>query len=142
MCLKKSDREDWKNGCLTHVLQRSDWRAELLEEERVVGLCTAKVDDLDDIHVSDNDIFWLDVQVENASGMEVVQTLEDLRDVGHHVVLRVTEPENQRANAPLLGGAIPFVGAHIRARSVRLPHLSMRLNSSSFPLQYSEMSTK
>lgn len=80
------------------MLQCSDRRAELLEEEWVVDLSTAKVDDLDDVHVSDNNILWLDVQVKNASGMEVVQALENLRNVGHHVILRVTEPENQQAN--------------------------------------------
>lgn len=123
------------------MLQRSDRRAELLEEEWVVGLSTAKVNDLDDVHVSDNNIFWLDVQVKNASGMEVVQTLENLRDVGHHVILRVTEPENQQANS--FGDTFPRMhSCHIKASSVHLPHLSMRLNSSSFPLQYSQMSTK
>lgn len=77
----------WKNRPLTHVLQGSNRRAELLEEERVVSPSTAKVNDLDDIHVGDNDVLWLDVQVEDASGMEVVQTLKDLHNVGHHVIL-------------------------------------------------------
>lgn len=81
---------------LTHVLQCSNRRAELLEEERVVSLSAAKVYDLDDIHVGDDDVLWLDVQVEDASGMEVVQTLEDLHDVGHHIVLGVTEPERKQ----------------------------------------------
>lgn len=63
----------------------------MLQEQRVVCLSTAKVNDLDDIHIGDNDIVRLDVQVEDASSMEVVQTLEDLHDVGYHVVLRVTE---------------------------------------------------
>lgn len=54
-------RENWKDGSLTHILQCSNGRAKLLEEERVIGLSTAKVDDLDDIHVSDNDVLWLDV---------------------------------------------------------------------------------
>lgn len=80
-------RENWKNGSLTHILQCANRRAELLEEEGVVDLSTAEVDDLDDVHVSDNDVLWLDVQVENASGMEVVQTLKDLHDVGHHIIL-------------------------------------------------------
>lgn len=123
------------------MLQGSDPRAELLEEERVVDLSAAKVNDLDDVHVSDNDVLRLDVQVKNASGMEVVQTLEDLRNVGHHVILRVTEPENQQAHARSFGDTIPaMLSRHIKAASV--PHLSTRLNSSSFPLQYSEMSTK
>lgn len=95
-------KESWKNGSLTHILQCSDRRAELLEKEWVVDLSAAKVNDLDDVHVSDNDVLWLDVQVENASGMEVVQTLEDLRNVGHHVILRVPEPENQQAHPCLL----------------------------------------
>lgn len=123
------------------MLQGSDPRAEVLEEERVVDLSAAKVNDLDDVHVSDNDVLRLDVQVKNASGMEVVQTLEDLRNVGHHVILRVTEPENQQAHARSFEDTIPaMLSRHIKAASV--PHLSTRLNSSSFPLQYSEMSTK
>lgn len=77
----------WKNRPLTHVLQCSNRRAELLEEERVVSLSTAKVNDLNDVHVGDNDVLWFDVQVEDASGVEVVQTLKDLHDVGHHVIL-------------------------------------------------------
>lgn len=79
--------ETGKGSRLTHVLQCSDRRAELLEEEWVVDLSAAKVDDLDDVHVSDDNILWLDVQVENTSGMEVVQSLEDLRNVAHHVIL-------------------------------------------------------
>lgn len=75
-----------------HVLQCSNRRAELFEEQRVEALSAAKVDDLDDVHVGDNDILWLDVEVENTSSVEVVQPLEDLRDICHHVVLRVTEP--------------------------------------------------
>lgn len=63
----------------------------MLQEERVVCLSTAKVNDLDDIHMGDNDIVRLDVQVEDASSVEVVQTLEDLHDIGYHVVFRVTE---------------------------------------------------
>lgn len=70
-----------------HVLQCSNRRAELLEEERVVSLSTAKVNDLDDVHVGDDDVLRLDVEVEDASGMEVIQTLEDLHNVGHHVIL-------------------------------------------------------
>lgn len=81
---------------LTHVLQCSNRRTELLEEERVVSLSSAKVYDLDDIHVGDNDVLWLHVKVENASGMEVVQTLEDLHNIGHHVILGVTEPERKQ----------------------------------------------
>lgn len=72
---------------LTHVVQCSNRRAELLEEEWVVSLSTAKVNDLDDIHVRDDDVLWFDVHVKDASGMEVVQTLEDLYNVGHHVIL-------------------------------------------------------
>lgn len=78
-----------------HVLQCSNRRTELLQEQRVVCLSTAKVNDLDDIHIGDNDIVRLDVQVEDASSVEVVQTLEDLHDVGYHIVLRVTESINK-----------------------------------------------
>lgn len=59
----------------------------MLEEERIIRLSAPKVNDLDDVHVSDNDVLWLDVQVENTSSMEVIQALEDLHDVGHHVIL-------------------------------------------------------
>lgn len=60
---------------LTHVLQCSYRRAELLEEEGVVSLSAAKVNDLDDVHVGDDDVLRLDVQVEDASGVEVFQAL-------------------------------------------------------------------
>lgn len=76
-----------KNETLTHILQCSNRRAKLLEEERVVSLSTAKVNDLDDVHVGDDDVLWLDVQVEDASVMEIVQTLENLHNVGHHIIL-------------------------------------------------------
>lgn len=59
----------------------------MLEEERVIGLSSSKVNDLNEVHVSDNDIFWLDIQVQDAASMKVVQTLEDLRDISHHVIL-------------------------------------------------------
>lgn len=65
----------FSNGPLTHVVQGSDGRAELLEEERVVSLSAAKVDDLDDVHVGDDDVLRLDVQVEDTSGVQVVETL-------------------------------------------------------------------
>lgn len=84
------------NRTLTHVLPRSNRRVELLEEERVVGLRTAEVYNLDDIHVGDNDVLRLDVQVEDASSVEVVQTLEDLHNICHHVILGVTEPERKQ----------------------------------------------
>lgn len=83
------------NGPLTHVVQGSDGRAELLEEERVISLSAAKVDDLDDVHVGDDDVLRLDVQVEDTSGVQVVQTLQDLHYVGHHIVLGVSESETQ-----------------------------------------------
>lgn len=48
------------------------------------------------------DVLRLDVQVQNAARVEVVQTLEDLHDVRHHVILRVTEPGgNQRTFRPI-----------------------------------------
>lgn len=77
----------WKNRPLTHVLQGSNRRTELLEEEGVVILSTAKVNDFDNVHEGDNDVLWLDVQVEDASGVEVVQTLKDLHNIGYHVIL-------------------------------------------------------
>ena len=93
-----------KNRTLTHILQCSNRRAELLEEEWVVSLSAAKINDLDDVHVGDDDVLWLDVQVEDAPGMEVIQTLEDLHNVGHHVILRVTEPETHRKINSAPGG--------------------------------------
>lgn len=89
---------------LTHVLQCSNRGAELLEEEWVVGLSAAKINDLDDVHVGDDDVLWLDVQVEDAPGMEVIQTLEDLHNVGHHVILGVTEPETRQEMNSARGG--------------------------------------
>lgn len=77
----------WKKRPLTHVLQGSNRRTELLEEEGVVILSTTKVNDFDDVHEGHNDVLWLDVQVEDASGMEVVQTLKDLHNIGYHVIL-------------------------------------------------------
>lgn len=79
-------------GRLTHVVQGSDGGTELLEEERVEGLSAAKVDDLDGVHVGDDDVVGLDVQVQDPPGVQVVQTLQDLHHIGHHVVLRVAEP--------------------------------------------------
>lgn len=80
-----------KNRTLTHILQCSNRRTELLQEERVVSLGTAKVNNLDGVHISDDDIVCLDVQVQDTSSMEVVQTLHDLHDIGHYVILRVAE---------------------------------------------------
>lgn len=107
-----------KKRTLTHVLKCSDRRAELFEEERVEALSTAKVNDLDDVHVSDNDILWLDVKVENASSVEVVQPLEDLHDVGHHVILRVTEPERQRVRQLLIDAFLNNLRNNISTHSV------------------------
>jgi len=59
----------------------------LLEEERIVRLRTSKINDLDEVHVGDDDVFWLDIQVQDAASVEVVQTLKDLCDVSHHVIL-------------------------------------------------------
>lgn len=81
---------------LTHVLQCSNGGVELLEEKRVEVLSTAKVNDLDDVHVGDNNVLWFDVQVEDASVVKVVQTLEDLQDIVDHIILRVTESGRQR----------------------------------------------
>lgn len=67
--------------------------------------------------MSDNDILWLDVQVEYAPGMEVVETLEDLRNVGHDIILRVTEPSKKTLGTPLLviGNTTVMPFCHIMA---------------------------
>lgn len=77
---------------LTHILQCAQAAVVLFEGERVEVLRAAKVYDLDDIEVGDHDVVRLDVQVEDASVVEVLQTLKDLNQVTHHVILRVTEP--------------------------------------------------
>lgn len=78
---------DCPSGPLTHVLQRSNRRVELFEEERIEVLSTAKVNDLDGVHVGDDDILWLNVQVEDTPGVQVVQPLEDLYNISCHVIL-------------------------------------------------------
>lgn len=87
---------------LTHVIQGSNRGAKLLEEEGVVGLSTAKVDDLDDVHVGHDDVLCLNVQMEDASGVEVIKTLKDLHNIGHHVVLGVSESETHHMYTNLI----------------------------------------
>lgn len=126
---------------LTHVLQCSNGGVELLEEKRVEVLSTAKVNDLDDVHVGDNNVLWFDVQVEDASVVKVVQTLEDLQDIVDHIILGVTESGRQRTGVYVDDKGFLFF-LFLQGQSVGGLYRSMMLWSSSFPLQYSAMSTR
>lgn len=77
---------------LTHVLQRSCSRVLVFEAERVEALSTSKVHNLDGVEVGHHDVVGLEVQVEDAAVVEVLDSLEDLDQVTHRVVLGVTEP--------------------------------------------------
>lgn len=62
------------------------------EAQGVEALSTPKVHDLDRVEVGHHDVVRLEVQVENPTVVEVLNALEDLDQVAHHVVLGVTEP--------------------------------------------------
>lgn len=64
----------------------------MFEAEGVEALSTSKVHNLDGVEVGHYDVVGLEVQVEDAVVVEVLDSLEDLDQVTHHVVLRVTEP--------------------------------------------------
>lgn len=77
---------------LTHVLQHSCGSVLVFEAEWVEALSASKVNDLYSVEVGHHDVVWLEVQVEDAPIVEVLDPLEDLDQVTHHVVLGVTEP--------------------------------------------------
>lgn len=64
----------------------------MFEAEGVEALSTSQVHNLDGVEVGHHDVVRLEVQVEDAAVVEVLDSLEDLDQVTHHVVLRVTEP--------------------------------------------------
>lgn len=76
----------------THVLQGSRPRVLLFEAEGVEALSASEVHDLDGVEVGHHDVVGLEVQVEDAAVVEVLDSLEDLDRVTRHVVLGVTEP--------------------------------------------------
>lgn len=78
-----------------HIVQCSNGWAELLEEEWIKILCTTKVNDLNHIHVGDNDVVWFDIQVQDSPGVQIIQTLKNLYNICHHVIFRVSESVNQ-----------------------------------------------
>lgn len=77
---------------LTHVLQRSCCCVLLFEAEGVEALSASKVHNLDGVEVGHQDVVGLEVQVEDAAVVKVLDSLEDLDQVARHIVLRVTEP--------------------------------------------------
>lgn len=64
----------------------------MFEAEGVEALCASQVHNLDGVEVGHHDVVGLEVQVEDAVVVEVLDSLEDLDQVTHHVVLGVTEP--------------------------------------------------
>lgn len=77
---------------LTHVLQRSRSGVLALQAEGVEALRASQVHNLDGVEVGHHDVVGLEVQVEDAAVVEVLDSLEDLDQVTHDVVLGVTEP--------------------------------------------------
>lgn len=76
-----------KRFCLTHIIQCSNGWRELFQEQWIEGLCTTKINNLNHIHISDNDIVWFDIQMQDSPAVQVVQTLKYLYDIRHNVVL-------------------------------------------------------
>lgn len=64
----------------------------MFEAERVEALSAPKVHDLDGIKVGHHDVVRFEVQVEDTVVVDVLNSLKDLDQVTHHVVLRVTKP--------------------------------------------------
>lgn len=64
----------------------------MFETEWVEALSISKVHNLDGVKIGHHDVVGLKVQVEDAVVVEVLYCLEDLDQVNHHIVLRVTEP--------------------------------------------------
>lgn len=77
---------------LTHVLQRSWSRFLVFEAEGVEALRAPKVHNLDGVEVGHHDVVGLEVQVEDATVVEVLDSLEELDQVTRHIVFRVTKP--------------------------------------------------
>ncbi len=99
---------------LTHVLQCSGSCVLLFEAERVEALSASKVHNLDGVEVGHHDVVGLQVQVEDAPVVEVLDPLEDLDQVTHHVVLGVTEPM-ARKNKALNGQTVKNGKIYLKA---------------------------
>lgn len=57
--------------------------------------------------MSDDDVLSFDVQVKNPPVVQVIETLQDLDDVGHHIILRVAKPAE--------GQETQFTNTHIHS---------------------------
>lgn len=64
----------------------------MLQAEGVEALRASEVHNLDGVEVGHHDVVGLEVQVEDAPVVEVLDPLEDLDQVARDVVLGVTEP--------------------------------------------------
>lgn len=62
------------------------------QAEGVEAPRASEVHNLDGVEVGHHDVVGLEVQVEDAAVVEVLDSLEDLDQVTHDVVLGVTEP--------------------------------------------------
>lgn len=127
---------------LTHELQASCPRVLLPEAERVEALSAPKVHDLDGVEVGHHDVVGLQVQVEDAPAVEVLHPLQDLHQVAHHVILRVAEPFRDKDTFNPCHRKEEAEPGFKGTRRQRGPHLSVRLTSSSLPVQYSATSTR
>lgn len=72
---------------LTHVLQCAHASPQLPQHQGVVGLGAAKINDLESVCARDHNVVRLDVKVHNAAAMQVLEALQQLQDVAHHIVL-------------------------------------------------------
>lgn len=86
---------------LTHVLQRSCCCVLLFEAEGVEALRASEVHNLDGVQVGHQDVVGLEVQVEDAAVVKVLDSLEDLNQVAHHIVFGVTEPFRSKKRGSL-----------------------------------------
>lgn len=68
----------------------------MFQAEGIEALSTSKVYNLDGIEVGHHDVVRLEVQVEDSAVVEVLDSLKDLDQVTHHVVLGVAEPFCER----------------------------------------------
>lgn len=78
-----------------HVVKCSNAWAVMLEKEWIEVLRTTKINDLNHVHVGDDDVFWFDIQMQNSPAVQIVQTLKNLYNVHHHIIFRVSESVNQ-----------------------------------------------
>lgn len=116
----------------------------MLQAEGVEALRASEVHNLDGVEVGHHDVVGLEVQVEDAPVVEVLDPLEDLDQVARDVVLGVTEPLASRKKKEKK--VLKRWGAPVRRvnppKHADPSHLSMRLCSSSLPVQYSATRTR